>query len=224
LYHYAGNNPVKYTDPDGAAINVVIGALVGFASSSATEIGGRIIAGQSFGDAVKNTFTDKTSLAIIGSSTLIGAATSGVSGLAVNATTKGVTTAATLGVKSGTQAVGEIAVKTVAINMVAGAVDAGANDVATKAITGENQSIKETLSTMGKGAASAAFFSGAAQGIIAAQSTAISHIGNLRTGTMKKFNINQPKWTGAAGVIVENIVPTAIDLRKEINNVLEVSK
>jgi len=29
LYHYAGNNPVKYTDPDGKFVNIVIGAGIG---------------------------------------------------------------------------------------------------------------------------------------------------------------------------------------------------
>jgi hypothetical protein len=29
LYHYAGNNPVKYVDPDGNAINFVAGAIAG---------------------------------------------------------------------------------------------------------------------------------------------------------------------------------------------------
>ena len=220
MYHYGGNNPVKYTDPDGAAINVVIGALVGFASSSATEIGGRIIAGQSFGDAVKNTFTDKTSLAIIGSSTLIGAATSGVSGLAVNATTKGVTTAATLGVKSGVQAVGEIAVKTVAINTVAGAVDAGAKEIVTHAIKGEAQSFKELGATMTKGALSAALFSGVTQGLISSGTTTSGQVGNLLTGTMKDFNINQPQCAGSVGVMGESVFPTVIDLGKEANRVI----
>ena len=41
---------------------------------------------------------------------------------------------------------------------------------------------------------------------------------------MKEFNINQPEWAGSVGVFGENIVPTAIDLGKEINNVIEVRK
>ena len=214
LYHYGNNNPLKYTDQDGRVATVVIGAIIGFATSSATEIGGRMINGQSFSDAVKNTFTDKTSLAIIGTSTLIGAATSGVSGLAVNATAKSVSTAASLGLKSGVQAVGEIAAKTVA-----GAVDAGAKDIVTHTIKGESESLGELAVTMGKGALSAALFSGVTQGAIASGTTANGQVGNVLTGTMKEFNINLPKSAGATGVFGESVLPTAVDLGKEARRV-----
>ncbi|WP_253692042.1 MULTISPECIES: RHS repeat domain-containing protein [unclassified Treponema] len=36
VYHYAGNNPVKYTDPDGKVLHVAIGALLGAAVSVAS--------------------------------------------------------------------------------------------------------------------------------------------------------------------------------------------
>ena len=216
---YCRNNPCKYTDSNGCWVNVAIGAAIGFISSSAAEIGGRITSGQSFGDAVKNTFTDKTSLAIIGTSTLIGAATSGVSGLAVNATTKGITTAASLGLKSGVQAVGEIAVKTVAINTVAGAVDAGAKDIVTHTIKGESESLGELTATIGKGALSAVLFSSFAEGAIAAGTTTSGQTGNILTGTMKEFNINNPIWAGVTGVMGESVIPTAVDLSKEANRI-----
>ena len=209
--------PVKYVDPDGKCANVVIGAVIGFATSSATEIGSRMASGQSFGEAVKNTYTDLSSLAIIGTSTLIGAATSGVSGMAVNATVKSVTTAATMGMKTGVQAIGEIAVKTVAINTVAGAVDAGAKDIVAHTIKGESESFGELAATMGKGALSAALFSGVTQGVIAAGSTATGQVGNVLTGTMKEFNINQPEWSGSLGVTGESIIPTLIDIKNGFN-------
>ena len=133
---------MRYVDPDGAAINVVIGALVGFVSSSATEIGGRVIAGQSFGNAVKH------------------------------------------------------------------------------AIKGEAQSFKELGATMTKGALSAALFSGVTQGLISSGTTTSGQVGNLLTGTMKDFNINQPQCAGSVGVMGESVFPTVIDLGKEANRVI----
>ena len=215
LYHYAGNNPVKYTDPDGRFLNFVIGAAIGFVTSTASEVGARMIQGQSFSDAVNNTFSDNTSLAVICASTAIGSVTSGVSGLAVNAATKSVTTAASLGTKTGVQAITEIAITTTAINTISGAVDAGAKDVAVKALKGEEQSVTDTAKVIGNGALSAALFSGATQGIIASGTTATGQIGNVLTGSIKKFNMNQPQWAGSVGNFGENILPTSIDLGKE---------
>ena len=42
-YHYAGNNPVKYTDPDGKFIGVIIGAAVGTVVSGGCEIFNQIV-------------------------------------------------------------------------------------------------------------------------------------------------------------------------------------
>lgn len=36
---------------------------------------------------------------------------------------------------------------------------------------------------------------------------------------MKEFNINEPKWAGATGVMGESVIPTAIDLGKEARKV-----
>lgn len=174
-----------------------------------------MIQGQSFSDAVCNTFTDTTSLAVIGASTAIGAVTSGLSGAATGAATAATTQLAKQSVISGTEAIVQLAVKTVAINTVAGAIDAGAKDVATKAIKGESQSVGSTLVTVGKGAVSAALFSGMTQAVIAAGSTSTSSVGNLFTGTKSDFAINQPEWAGAAGVFGESVLPTAIDLGAE---------
>ena len=43
LYHYAGNNPVKYTDPDGKFIGVIIGAAVGTVVSGGCEVFNQIV-------------------------------------------------------------------------------------------------------------------------------------------------------------------------------------
>ena len=79
--------------------------------------------------------------------------------------------------------------KTVAINTVSGAVDAGLKDVASKAIKGKKQSISETLQTMGKGAAYAFVASELTQAAIGSCSTSTSRVPNLLTGTVEDFEI-----------------------------------
>ena len=96
-YHYANNNPIVYNDPDGEVANWVIGAIIGFATSVASEVGNRMSEGQSFKEALINTFTNEKSLAVIGTSTVIGAATSGLSAVATGTVT---TTALTIGRKT----------------------------------------------------------------------------------------------------------------------------
>jgi hypothetical protein len=206
LYHYAGNNPVKYVDPDGKAINFIIGAAIGFASSTAIEVGGRMATGQGLGSAIKNTFTDPTSLAVIGASTAIGAVTSGVSGIAVNAATKGVTSVA------------QVAVTAVAINTASGAIDAAAKDVAVKAITGQPQNLKDTAIVAGKGAAYAAAFSTVTQGGIASGSTKVTNTFSNGNGVEAGTHIIQPNWAGSAGIMGESIIPTGIETGKIIYN------
>ena len=83
LYHYAGNNPVKYTDPDGNVIQAVAavakGALIGAGTSAATNAGVQVafnmMRGQDFDTAVDN--IDWKS---VKSSAISGAITGGLSG------------------------------------------------------------------------------------------------------------------------------------------------
>jgi hypothetical protein len=51
VYHYAGNNPVKYTDPDGNAINFLAGALVGMVVSGVIDVAFQL--GENGGDISK---------------------------------------------------------------------------------------------------------------------------------------------------------------------------
>lgn len=62
-------------------------------------------------------------------------------------------------------------------------------------------------------------FSGLTEGEIVVNSTSVGEVGNLMTGTMKNFNINQPKWAGSVGNIGENILPTTIDVIKVFKNI-----
>ena len=208
VYHYAGNNPVKYSDPDGEWINFAVGAGVGFASSAATEVGGRMATGQSFGTAVQNTFSNKESRKNMFASTVIGAVTSGGSALAVKGATSAISAARVIGADTTTKEL----IATVMINTASGAVDAGAKDVATKAIQGNPQNIGETLNKMGEGAVSAFIFSAATQGVTAANTnfSAYEYNGIPRTTP------HPPQWSGKAGVIGENILPTVKDVYKSI--------
>jgi hypothetical protein len=201
----SGSDPIcpVYTDPDGNAINFAIGAIIGFVSSAAIEVGGRMTTGQSLGSAVKNTFTSPTSLAVIGVSTAIGAATSGVSGLAVKAATKGVTSVA------------QVTATTIAINTISGAIDAAAKDVAIKAITGQPQNLKDTAKVAGQGAISAAIFSTVTEGIIASNSVKITTRFSNEYGVEAGIKIRQPKWAASAGVVGESVLPAIIDMGKE---------
>ena len=118
--------------------------------------------------------------------------------------------------KSGYTVFGEIAVKTVAINTVAGAVDAGTKDIITHTIKGESQTFGELANTMFKGALSASLFSSFTQGTIFNGTTTSGQVGNLFTGTMTNFNVNQPQWAGSVGVVGENIIPTMIDIKNNL--------
>jgi len=203
-YSYVANNPVKFTDPTGEAINFGIGALVGFITSSAIEIGQRMGSGQGFMEAVGNTFTDPTSLAIIGTSTLIGAATSGVSGLAVKAATAGATSVA------------EAAIKTVAINTISGAADAAMKDVAGRAITGQPQNLAETAGVALQGAGNALLTSGITQAVISNSSMTSTTTFSNNLGVEAGTTIVQPSWAGSVGVIGESVIPAAAETAKAL--------
>ena len=45
LYHYAGNNPVKYTDPDGESVfgAAIIGGLISAGIDYAFQVGGNYL-------------------------------------------------------------------------------------------------------------------------------------------------------------------------------------
>ena len=200
LYNYSRNNPICYNDPDGKIANLVIGAFIGFAASTASEVVPRMISGQSFGDAVYNTFTDPTALTNIGVSTVLGAATSGASSLAA----KGVTSTA------------KIAATNIAINTAGGAIDAASKDVIGKAVTGEKQNLVETGKKALIGAGSALLFSGVTEGVIAADTTKSAVIDNVMLGTLKDVKITPPGWAGSAGVVGETVLPTTVDTIKQI--------
>ena len=65
LYHYAGNNPVKYTDPDGKAFHIIAAAIIGGGLSalkaayngkkSGREIAAAAVGGAVFGGMVAAT-------------------------------------------------------------------------------------------------------------------------------------------------------------------------
>jgi hypothetical protein len=46
LYHYAGNNPVKYTDPDGRIPFMVVTGIIGAVAGAGISIGSDVIAGR----------------------------------------------------------------------------------------------------------------------------------------------------------------------------------
>jgi hypothetical protein len=66
LYHYAGNNPVKYTDPDGRMPTVVIGAIIGGAVGAVVGGVSTAVTGGSWQEVVSSTVTSAASGAVYG--------------------------------------------------------------------------------------------------------------------------------------------------------------
>jgi RHS repeat-associated protein len=200
VYHYAGNNPVKYVDPDGKIFNFLAGAALGFIVSTASEIIPKMVQGQSFFEAVDSVIHDPVAISNIAVSTVVGAATSGVSSMA----TKGVTE------------VGKIAARNIAINTVAGGIDAGAKDVAKKIVTGSTQNIGETLEKTAIGMGVAFVASGVTQGTIASKSMRASQGTNPVYGLEANARVVQPTWAKTAGVMGEVVFPAAVDTVRTI--------
>ena len=75
---------------------------------------------------------------------------------------------------------------------------------------------------MGKGAAYAFVASELTQAAIGSCSTSTSRVPNLLTGTVEDFEIQQPKWAGATGVVGESVIPTVIDMYHSLNQKSEL--
>jgi hypothetical protein len=183
-------------DPQGLMPQAVAGAIVGFVFSSISEVGGRMASGQPLSTAISNTLHDPVSVTNILTSTAMGALTAGASSLL----TKGVTE------------VGKIAMTNIVVNTIGGSVDSTIKSIAENAITGQPQNFKETTISAGMGAASAFVFSGLTQGTIAASTTRSSQITNAVYGIETNIQINKPAWSGAAGIVGENVIPAIIDI------------
>jgi RHS repeat-associated protein len=218
-YAYVNNDPVNWVDPSGE-FPVLIGMAVGFFSSSIVEVGGRMLSGQTFTEAIYNTVHDPVSMTNIAVSTILGGATAGFSSLAVNSATKGIQATAAIGVNT----MGKEAVAAVAINTVSGAVNAGAKDVTIKALTGQKQDFVETAKKVGEGALYASITSIGTQAVIAVGTNVSTYTYN----GLERSVSYKPQWNGVAGVIGESVLPDAFDtvvsLGKQVVTKSECSK
>jgi hypothetical protein len=140
LYHYAGNNPVKYADPDGKSPTILIGAIIGGVAGGA--IGGitMAVSGGSWQDVVSSTATGAVSGAVFGAIAGTGVGIVGlvVAGGAISAAGSVANDIMSAGLKNGMEGISEldpvkVGVK-VGINGVIGAVSTG---LATKIPTAE---------------------------------------------------------------------------------------
>jgi hypothetical protein len=186
----------------------VVGAIIGFASSNATEIGGRMISGQEFFEAVVDTYSSKEARINIGISTGMGALTSGLSSVGVKTATEAIKMSAGIGVNTVTKE----AITTVIINTISGGVDAGGKDVLIKLATNKEQNLLETAKEMGKGAGAALMWSTLTQGIIN-RGTKIS---NYTYNGIERYNPHTPEWSGKAGLFGESIIPALVDTTLKI--------
>ena len=158
----------------------------------ASEVGNRISEGQSFKDALINTFTNEKSLAVIGASTVIGAATSGLSAVATGAVT---TTALTIGRETTRQVVTN-AMGKAAVATTSAMTSTFVKGVTTAAIKGEEidlNSISEQTINAGE---SGLVLNAISQGLVV-------------------VNPNLPE---SVNTIIENFVPAIYDVADSLHN------
>jgi RHS repeat-associated protein len=190
-FAYVNNDPVNWVDPWGEMPQAVVGAIVGFSSSTISEVGGRIASGQSFTQAILSTIHDPIALTNIATSTIIGALTAGTSSL----------------LTAGATQAGKVAATNIAVNTVGGAVDSAAKTVIGNTVKGQPQNAKQTATAAVAGAVAAAVFSSGIQGVIAHNSMTFTTNFSNSYGVKAGTELVQPAWTKAAGIIGENILP-----------------
>jgi hypothetical protein len=158
-YHYAGNNPVMYNDPNGEMPQMVIGAIIGFGVSSAGEIathwtdtGNGTLS--NLWTATKAVANDPKSLKAIAVTTGIGAATAGL-GVAVTSTKTAVTASQVFKVAAGN----------VVKNAIVGGTGSAVNNVAQSKIKEKPITTEGVLHSFGEGAALSGIFSMGGEGL-----------------------------------------------------------
>jgi hypothetical protein len=202
-FAYVNNDPVNWIDPDGE-IPVLVGAAIGFVSSSITEVGSRMISGQSFTEAVYDVAHDKSAMANIFVSTVSGALTSGLSSTVLNSVTNSIKAIAGIGVNT----ISKTATAAVIINTASGAVDAGLKDVVLRVYNNEPQDIMDTAAKMVIGAR----YAFAGNSISQALTIAGTNISTYSYNGIERSVPRLPEWSAVAGVVGENIIPAVVDI------------